>query len=242
MRDYFIGGINGVREALQQGQARELWLERGKASNQRLQQLKELAERNGIVVELREGHQLDLSLPGVKHQGALARCVATGNRPRSWEEAIRGRPNPLLLILDHLQDPHNLGACLRSAAAAGVDAVLLPQNRAAAINDTVRKVACGATEMLNIFTVTNLRREMAAMKEQGLWLVGAAGEAEEDIYDVPLAGPLALILGNEGDGLGAQLRRDCDYLARIPLDPAMESLNVSVACGICLFEVRRQRR
>lgn len=240
-QEYALGGINAVREALQQGQALELWLDTKKRGNVKIQELQALAEERRVPVLWREGHQLDMDLPGLRHQGAGARCQPRETVAASWAEAIAGQPAPLLLILDSIQDPHNLGACLRSAVAAGVAAVLIPKNRAAEITPTVRKVACGATEILPIFTVTNLRREMAQMQQQGITLIGAAGEAETSIYDLDLRGPLALVLGNEGEGLRHGVREACDRLGRIPLNPAMESLNVSVACGVLLFEAVRQR-
>ena len=148
---------------------------------------------------------------------------------------------PFILILDHLEDPHNLGACLRSAQAAGVHAVLIPNSRAADLTPTVRKIACGAAEQLPIFRVPNLKREVEAMKKQGIWVVGGAGEGAQSLYSLDLTMPLALIVGNEGDGLRHGLRESCDYLAAIPMPGEMESLNVSVACGIMLFETVRQR-
>ncbi len=148
----------------------------------------------------------------------------------------------LLLVLDGVQDPHNFGACLRSAAAAGVHAVIAPADRSASLNATVRKVACGAAEIVPVVTVTNLARALRALQEQGIWIVGAAGEAADSLYDVDFTPSTAIVLGGEEKGLRRLTREACDRLARIPMaEGGVESLNVSVAAGIFLFEARRQR-
>jgi 23S rRNA (guanosine2251-2'-O)-methyltransferase len=149
---------------------------------------------------------------------------------------------PFLLVLDGVQDPHNLGACLRSADAAGIHAIIAPKDRAVALTETVRKVACGAVEQLPFVTVTNLARTLNGLKEAGLWLVGTADNARETLYDVDLTGPLALVMGAEGKGLRRLTRECCDFLVHIPMAGSVECLNVSVATGVCLFEAVRQRR
>ena len=155
-------------------------------------------------------------------------------------EAIDGPP--FLLVLDGVQDPHNLGACLRSADAAGVHAVIVPKDRSAGLTATVRKVACGAAETVPLLAVTNLARTLRTLQDAGVWLFGAAGEAEKSIYDIDLKGPLALVMGNEGSGLRRLTREHCDELFAIPMVGTVESLNVSVATGVALFEAGRQRR
>ncbi|MDO4434956.1 MAG: 23S rRNA (guanosine(2251)-2'-O)-methyltransferase RlmB [Cardiobacteriaceae bacterium] len=240
MKHYWIGGVHAVEEALSRGGVVKLWVSSNKRSKNVLA-IVERAKALRIPIEEKEGYQLDMELPNVRHQGILAWCQHLG-AVKSWQDAIHGIDSPLILVLDSIQDPHNLGACLRSALAAGVDAVLIPQNRAAEINATVHKVSCGASQILPIFSVTNLRRELELMKEQGIWVVGGAGETELEIYDVDLKRPLALVVGNEGEGIRQSIREACDYLAAIPMNDEMESLNVSVACGIMLFEARRQRR
>jgi 23S rRNA (guanosine2251-2'-O)-methyltransferase len=147
----------------------------------------------------------------------------------------------LLLVLDGVEDPHNLGACLRVADAMGAHAVIAPKDRAAGLNATVRKVACGAAESVPFLSVTNLARTLRELKDAGVWLVGAGAEAEQDLFSVKLAGPLALVLGAEGTGLRRLTAETCDDLVRIPMLGSVESLNVSVASGICLYEARRQR-
>ncbi len=149
---------------------------------------------------------------------------------------------PFLLLLDCVQDPHNLGACLRSADAAGVHAVVAPKDRAVSLTETVRKVACGAAEHVPLVTVTNLARTLKQLKEAGLWLVGTADDATQSLYDVDLTGPLALVMGAEGEGLRRLTRQCCDFLVHIPMAGSVGCLNVSVATGVCLFEAVRQRR
>jgi len=146
-----------------------------------------------------------------------------------------------LLILDHVQDPHNLGACLRTADAAGVHAVIIPKDQAATLTPVARKVACGAAETVPLITVTNLSRLMIQLKEQGIWLIGMTEEADESLYDFNLTGPLAIVLGAEGQGLRRLTKEHCDHLLHIPMAGAVSSLNVSVATGVCLFEAIRQR-
>ncbi len=148
---------------------------------------------------------------------------------------------PLLLILDGVQDPHNLGACLRSADAAGVHAVVAPKDRAVSLTDTVRTVACGAAEIVPFVQVTNLARTMKELQDSGLWLVGTADESEQSLYDARLTGPLGIVMGAEGKGLRRLTRDKCDFLVKIPMHGSVECLNVSVATGVCLFEAVRQR-
>lgn len=149
--------------------------------------------------------------------------------------------SPLLLILDGVTDPHNLGACLRNADAAGVAAVIVPKDKSAPMTATVSKVACGAAETVPLVRVTNLARTMRHLQEQGIWIVGTAGEATHDIYQAKLTGSLAIVMGAEGDGMRRLTRETCDDLIKIPMAGAVSSLNVSVASGICLFEAVRQR-
>lgn len=147
-----------------------------------------------------------------------------------------------LLILDSVQDPHNLGACLRSADGAGVHAVVIPKDRAVPVNDTVRRIACGAAEQVPIAIVTNLARVLDQLKEAGVWIYGTSDQAESVIYDQDLIGPLALVLGAEGEGIRRLTAEKCDFLVKLPMAGSVESLNVSVAAGVAMYEVVRQRR
>ena len=188
--------------------------------------------------------ELDGLAPDVRHQGALASCkVAPVYNENDLAVLLEKLDeSAFLLVLDGVQDPHNLGACLRSADAAGVHGVVAPRDRAAPITAVVRKVASGAVESVPFFQVTNLARTLRELQSAGLWLVGAAGEGATILYEADLRGPLALVLGGEGEGLRRLTREHCDVLVRIPMAGTVESLNVSVAAGICLFEAVRQRK
>ncbi len=154
---------------------------------------------------------------------------------------IEARPNPLVLVLDCVQDPHNLGACLRTADAAGVAAVVLPKDKSAPVTETVLRVSCGGAENVPIVRVTNLARAMDKLKELGVWLVGTADEADRSLYEIDLKGPIGIVMGAEGAGMRRLTAEHCDFLARIPMAGKVECLNVSVATGVCLFEAVRQR-
>lgn len=238
-KEQWIGGIHAVRQALNNGSIKHIETVSGKRSKNLLALVAD-AQAAQIPITPVEYHVLDMRLPNVKHQGIAAACLLQ-DTPKNWQQAILGTKKPLILILDGIQDPHNLGACLRSALAAGVDAVLLPNSRSADITPVVHKVSCGASENLPIYRVSNLKREIEMMKQQGIWIVGGAGEHAQSLYDTDLTTPLAIIVGNEGEGIRHGLREACDHLAAIPMSGKMESLNVSVACGIILFEARRQR-
>jgi len=179
------------------------------------------------------------------HQGVAARVEPT-KQITSLDELLEnleesGVKNPLLLVLDGVTDPHNLGACLRVADGAGAHAVIAPKDHAAGINATVAKVASGAAETVPYFMVTNLARTLNELKERNIWIIGTSGDADKNIYQMDLKGPVALVLGAEGDGMRQLTRKTCDELVSIPMQGAVESLNVSVASGVCLFEAVRQR-
>jgi len=244
-RGEWLHGAHAVESALRNDPAnlRRVLLAEG-AAERRLQKLRELAERAGVAVELRARRELDRLSGGANHQGALADYRAPA---ALGEEALFAHLDglaaaPLLLVLDGVQDPHNLGACLRSADAAGADAVIVPRDRAASLTPAARKVAAGAADSLGLYRVTNLARCLRALRERGIWLVGAAGEADETLFDSDLRGPLALVMGAEGSGLRRLSREACDHLVAIPLCGQVQSLNVSVAAGVCLYEALRQRR
>jgi len=200
-----------------------------------------LAKTHEVRVIQTDAARLDGMAGGQRHQGVVARVDAR-TRAVMLDDVLDTLDEPaLLLVLDGVTDPHNLGACLRVADAAGAHAVVAPKDRACGLNATAIKVASGAAETVPYVTVTNLARALREMQERGLWVVGAAGEAEQSVYDVEQKGALAWVLGAEGAGLRRLTRDTCDVLARIPMYGSVESLNVSVASGICLFEARRQR-
>ena len=238
-REKISGGIHTVQQLLADGKALRLYVADNKKSKN-LAALVAEAQARGVPVETVALYELEMMLPGVRHQGVAALSEARG-QAADWTDAIAGVEKPLLLVLDSIQDPHTLGACLRSAAAAGAHAVLIPNSRAADVTPVVEKVACGATEILPLFRVSNLRREVERMQRQGIWVVGGAGGAAQSLYATDLTVPLAVIVGNEGEGIRHGLREQCDFLVQIPMADGMESLNVSVACGVMLFEARRQR-
>ncbi|WP_339896774.1 23S rRNA (guanosine(2251)-2'-O)-methyltransferase RlmB [uncultured Gilvimarinus sp.] len=211
--------------------------------DQRVQKVLQLAAQNGISVEQVARKKLDALAGDGNHQGIIAHCRPGQAHDENFLYALLDNLDeaPFLLVLDGVTDPHNLGACLRSADAAGVHAVIAPKDNAAGLNPTVRKVACGAAESVPFIPVTNLARTLTQLQERGLWLRGAAGEAKATVYQADLTGPLVLVMGAEGTGLRRLTRETCDELIKIPMAGSVSSLNVSVATGICLFEAVRQR-
>ena len=241
-----IFGIHAVRHALHQAPEvyQELWASDGHKKTSGFEEIILLAEQLGHRIHRVSGEQLDQISRGGLHQGVV---LQRHNRPQQPAIDLTkilescAPAAPLLLVLDGIQDPHNLGACLRTANAAGVQAVIIPKNRSVGVNATVRKVACGAAELTPVITVTNLGRCLTGLKQQGIWILGADAGATESLYAANLRIPLAVVLGSEGEGLRHNTRQHCDFLVRLPMRGAVESLNVSVTAGICLYEVMRQR-
>ncbi|MEY4760538.1 MAG: hypothetical protein RLZZ200_394 [Pseudomonadota bacterium] len=238
-----VYGLHAVRALLAKdpSRVRRLCLQRGR-DDPRSREVEQLAQRAGLKPERVDGEQIKRWVGDVVHQGVVAQVEPL----KPWVEedlieALAGRKDPIVLVLDSVTDPHNLGACLRSADACGAVAVVVPKDRAAGLNATVRKVAAGAAETTPIVTVTNLVRALKLMQDAGLWIVGAAGEGDKLAYDVDLKGPVALVLGAEGTGLRELTRKTCDVLVRLPQLGSVESLNVSVATGMLLYEALRQR-
>lgn len=241
--EHWIAGINAVASALENDpvNVREVMLE-ARARNPRLAELAEAARGQGIAVRTVGAEVLERIAAGVRHQGIVAHYASM----RSYDEndlgtLVEAAEKPLFLILDGVQDPHNLGACLRSAAAAGVTAVVIPKDKSASVNATVRKTSAGAADRIPVVRVTNLARALDVLKQAGVWLVGLAGEADQTLYATDLRGAIGIVMGGEGDGMRRLTREHCDYLAKIPMPGEIESLNVSVASGIALFEAVRQR-
>lgn len=239
-----VYGVHAVEALLRHHPRRvkQLWLAEGR-QDPRVQTLVELATQQRISVGQRERRELDEWAEGV-HQGVVAEVSPS----QVWGEAMleelldRHEGVPLLLVLDGVTDPHNLGACLRTADAAGALAVVVPKDKSATLNATVRKVACGAAEVMPLVAVTNLARTLEKLQKRGLWVVGTAGEADQEIYQQDLRGPLVLVMGAEGKGMRRLTRERCDFLVKLPMAGSVSSLNVSVAAGVCLFEALRQRR
>jgi 23S rRNA (guanosine2251-2'-O)-methyltransferase len=210
----------------------------------RMEAIVERAQKLNLPLTELPRADLDERVGGV-HQGVLAlvKQLKLERSEAQLEDLLAALDHPpFLLVLDGVTDPHNLGACLRSAEAAGVDAVIVPKDKSALITPTVRKVACGAAELVPFVAVTNLARSLKSLQEQGIWVLGAAGEATQSLYQSDLRGPLALVMGSEGTGMRRLTREHCDSLFAIPMAGEVSSLNVSVSAGICLFEAVRQRR
>ena len=243
-RGRWIGGINPVEAAVSQGagRVRRLWVDR-KRDDRRLRALVEQAETAGIAVERVTAKALGRHLPEVRHQGVAAEVVDGRTLDEtSLIDRLQGLDHPALVVaLDGVQDPHNLGACIRSAEAAGADALIIPRDRAARLTPTVERTAAGAAQWLPIAAVSNLGRTLDKLGELGLRVVGTAGDAPDTLWGVDLRGPAVLVLGGEEKGMRPGVRQRCDALVHIPLAGRTESLNVSVAAGVCLFEAVRQR-
>lgn len=237
-----IHGFHAITAKLRHApeDVKELFVAEGR-QDARARDLLKAAQAAGVRVLPVDAARLDGMAGGARHQGVVARVVASG-KYLTLDDVMESLSEPaLLLVLDGVTDPHNLGACLRVADAAGCHAVLAPKDRACGLNATAIKVASGAADTMPYLMVTNLARSLRDLQERGVWVLGAAGEATRDIYAIDQKGPLAWVLGAEGGGLRRLTRETCDELARIPMVGSVESLNVSVASGICLFETRRQR-
>ncbi len=244
MKEWVIG-IHAVSQLIKQRpQSITELLMLGDGNNPRLVEIKALAETAGIAVLVTEKHRFERQFKGV-HQGVAAQVQGATqvlDDKQLFEVLAQQEGDLLLLVLDGVTDPHNLGACLRTADAAGVHAVIVPKDKAAPLNETARKVACGAAETVNYAVVTNLARCLKQLQDLGVWIVGTADESATSIYEQDLTGHLALVMGSEGQGLRRLTRDCCDHEVSIPMAGAMSSLNVSVATGVALFEAARQRK
>lgn len=243
MSEEFIFGWHAVEAVLKQEPTRlqQVWIQTGR-QDKRVQSVTETLDSLGVVWEVVHRKELDKRVSGV-HQGVVAQVAES----REWTEddllqslASQDAP-PFLLILDGVTDPHNLGACLRTADAVGVQAVIIPKDKSASLSPTVRKVASGAAETVPLVRVTNLARFMRLLRDDGVWLIGTAGEAQSTLYQADFKGPVALVMGAEGKGMRRLTREHCDLLINIPMQGQVDSLNVSVATGVCLYEALRQR-
>lgn len=244
----WVTGINAVLELLKQNpqSARRVLLKRSREDS-RLNTVRNLAKASEIELVELDASKLHRMYSQV-HQGVAVELTGAERSPgqQGWEAFLAQLEGldapPLLLVLDGITDPHNLGACLRSADAAGVNAVVIPKDKAVGLNATVRRVASGAADTIELFVVSNLSRALTQLKEQGVWLVGTDDNAGSGLYEQDLRGALALVMGSEGRGLRRLTREKCDFLISIPMAGAISSLNVSVATGVVLFEAVRQRR
>ena len=238
-------GIHAVTSALKTAAGDVEWLRiLSDSHNKRLLEIESRAHGSGVKVIKTQLSELDKLSGQQRHQGVIAGFKGSNLAPEGRLEAILDSIEgiPLILVLDGIQDPHNLGACLRTADAAGVNLVVICKDRSAGITPVVRRAASGAAETLTVIQATNLARVLRTMKKRGIWLAGTSDEATDSLYATDLTGPLALVMGNEGSGLRRLTGEICDYLVRIPMAGQVESLNVSVATGICLYETCRQRQ
>ncbi|WP_282156905.1 23S rRNA (guanosine(2251)-2'-O)-methyltransferase RlmB [Vibrio diabolicus] len=243
MSNEFIYGIHAVKAVLEREPERfiEAYVLKGRQDDRLMPILNDL-QVCGVSIQQMTRKTLDDKARGANHQGIIARVKpAKQLNENDIDDILAQHESPLLLVLDGVTDPHNLGACLRNADAAGAAAIIVPKDRSAPMNATVSKVACGAAEVVPLIRVTNLARTMRTLQEKGIWFVGTAGEATHDIYQAKLTGSLAIVMGAEGDGMRRLTRETCDDLIKIPMAGSVSSLNVSVASGICLFEAVRQR-
>jgi len=239
----FIFGWHAVEAVLKREPERlqQVWIQTGR-EDRRVKTVTDALNELGVPWKVVHRKELDQRVAGV-HQGV----VAAVSESREWSEGdllamLSGADKPpFLLILDGVTDPHNLGACLRTADAVGVQAVVVPKDKSASLSPTVRKVACGAAETVPLVRVTNLARFMRTIRDDGVWLIGTAGEADSTLYQADFTGPVALVMGAEGKGMRRLTREHCDLLINIPMLGHVDSLNVSVATGVCLYEALRQR-
>jgi 23S rRNA (guanosine2251-2'-O)-methyltransferase len=246
MSESWIVGINPVEGALANdaSRVRELLVDIATAQrNARIKELIDQARSHHIPVHHRPREQLDKLAGEARHQGIVALYEPP---PMTHEDDLaalieRDGMETLVLVLDGITDPHNLGACLRSAAAAKVTAVIVPKDRAVGLTPVVRRASAGGADRVPLVAVTNLARTLRELKDAGVWITGLAGDTETSVYDVDFRGPVALVLGSEGEGMRRLTRELCDFVAKIPMPGVMESLNVSVATGVVLFEALRQR-
>lgn len=244
LKPSFVYGLHAVNAIIERAPERllELWLAESR-DDSRMRELKQRAQVVGVRAQIVSTEALGKRVQDVSHQGVVAAVRAL----HPWDEKnlmaalSKLDVDPLLLVLDGVTDPHNLGACLRTADAVGVHALIIPKDRAAAVDGVVRKVAAGAAEFVPVATVTNLARTLDALKNIGIWVVGTDDQADQTLYAADLKRPLAVVLGAEGGGMRRLTRERCDFLVRIPMAGWTTSLNVAVAAGVVLFEAGRQR-
>lgn len=241
----YIYGIHAVEAALTKSPKNimQIFLQENR-HDKRMQKILSLLKKSNIALHFVSAHELENLIGEKRHQGVVAQIQELKKYTENYlDELLSDLAEPVfLLILDGVQDPHNLGACLRTADAAGVHAVIAPKDRSVGLTPTVYKVASGAAETTPFIQVTNLARTMRKLKDRGIWLMGAAGEARESLFTADLSGSVAIVMGAEGKGMRRLTKEHCDQLLHIPMSGSVSSLNVSVATGIFLFEVVRQRK
>ncbi len=241
-----IFGIHAVNQVLEMSPDRILnvWIQEA-INSESIHAISELVKKLGLSIQTVPRATLSKMTRNQNHQGVIIEVKPEKKKTEhDLDDVLEQNKDskPLYLILDSVQDPHNLGACIRTADAAGVTAIIIPKDRSASINETVRKVASGAVENVTVISVVNLVRAIKKIKDAGVWVVGTAGDADQSIYDLDLKIPTAIIMGGEGKGMRASVQKECDYVASLPILGQIESLNVSVATGVVLYETIRQRQ
>jgi len=239
-KNELIYGIHAVESALEHSceSVLGIWMLQGR-KDKKVQGVIKLAQRHGVSIEAISSDKMNKKCPDANHQGVIANIRPTKKNAVALEDVLE-KEKLLLLVLDGVQDPHNIGACLRTADAAGVDAVLVSKNRSPGLTAVMRKVASGAAETVPYIQVSNLARAMQQLRDDNVWIIGTSGETETSIYDISATPRMAVVMGSEGKGMRRLTRENCDELVSIPMQGSVESLNISVAAGISLFEVRRK--
>lgn len=239
-----IFGLHAIQAALDVPVSRinQIWLADDR-QDARIETIINAAKKHGISIQKVAREELDEMLPDMQHQGSIAKSLPLATLDETdLDKLLDGLDEPpFLLILDGVQDPHNLGACMRTAEAAGVHAVIAPKDRASSLTHTALKVSSGAAERLPFIQITNLARVLRELQQRAVWLVGTSGDSKRTLFEADLKGPLAIVLGAEGRGIRRLTRENCDQTVYIPMKGSAESLNVAVAAGVCLFEASRQR-
>lgn len=243
MQEEYIAGKHSILEAIKAGRAiNKIWVA-DNAQKHFVQPILNEAKASGIVVQTANRRKLDQLVPGLQNQGVVAQIAAYdyANPEELLDHARRKEQVPLILILDEIEDPHNLGAILRTADCTGVHGVIIPKRRSAGLTATVSKISAGAVEYVPVAKVTNLVQTIEWLKEQGVWIAGADGSAEQTVFESDLTMPLAIVVGNEGKGIGRLVKEHCDFLVKLPMMGSIQSLNASVAASVLAYEALRQR-
>ncbi len=237
-----IYGIHAVESAIrnQPETVLQLFLQQGRNDN-RIKKIIDIAKNSGITIQSITSARLKEKCPKARHQGIVAEIRRSQSSVVSLDDVLE-KESILLLILDEVQDPHNIGACLRTADAIGVDAVIVSKNRSPALTPVIRNVASGAAETVPYIMVSNLAQALEKIKQSNVWVMGTSGDCEQTIYDTGVNNRLALVMGSEGKGMRRLTREACDELVSIPMQGSVESLNISVATAVCLYEIRRQQK
>ncbi len=237
-----IYGIHAVEAALrnQSENVLQVFVQQGRNDN-RIKKILDIAKNSGVSVQAISNDKLKEKCPKARHQGVVAEIRRSKSAALTLDDVLE-KESVLLLVLDEVQDPHNIGACLRTADAVGVDAVIVSKNRSPALTPVMRNVASGAAETVPYIMVSNLARALEKIKQNNVWVMGTSGDCDQTIYDAGSSQRMALVMGSEGKGMRRLTREACDQLVSIPMQGSVESLNISVATAVCLYEIRRQQK